>query len=396
MMRALFWGASALVAWTYIGFPAVALLRARWRPRPIQAADVTPSVTVVLAAHDEAAAIGGRVDDLLRQDYPADRFRIVVASDGSTDATVTEARRTDDPRVDVLDLPRVGKAAALNAAVSRAQGDVLVFTDANTAFAADAVRRLVRPFADPAVGGVAGDQVYLRPGSEDDAAANVGERGYWDLDRIVKHAESLGGSVISATGAIYAIRRDLFVAVPEGVTDDFVTSTRVVEQGRRLVFEPTARAFEPTAGSGSREYRRKVRIMTRGLRGVAAVRTLLDPRRSGFYAIQLFTHKVLRRVMVVPLGAIAIASMALWSDGIVYRVAALGQLGVYGLGLAGLVARDRPVGRQPFLALPAFFCLVNIASLHAIVNLVTGRRIDRWTPARGSAPVDTDGSRSTR
>jgi hypothetical protein len=224
----------------------------------------------------------------------------------------------------------------------------------------------------------------------------VGERGYWDLDRIVKHAESLGGSVISATGAIYAIRRELFVAVPEGVTDDFVTSTRVVEQGRRLVFEPTARAFEPTAGSGSREYRRKVRIMTRGLRGVAAVRTLLDPRRSGFYALQLFTHKVLRRVMVVPLGAIAIASTALWSEGIVYRIAALGQLGVYGLGLAGLLARDRPVGRQPLLALPAFFCLVNIASLHAIANLVTGRRIDRWTPARAVEPVDAEGTGSPR
>ncbi len=396
MMRALFWAATALVAWTYVGFPTVALLRARVRPRPVHAADVTPEVTVVLAAHDEAAAIGGRVDDLLRQDYPADRFRIVVASDGSTDATVAEARRTGDPRVDVLDLPRVGKAAALNAAVDRAHGDILVFTDANTAFAVDAVRRLVRPFADPAVGGVAGDQVYLRPGSEDDAAANVGERRYWDLDRLVKHAESLGGSVISATGAIYAIRRELFVAVPEGVTDDFVTSTRVVEQGRRLVFEPSARAFEPTAGSGKREYRRKVRIMTRGLRGVAAVRTLLDPRRSGFYALQLFTHKVLRRVMVVPLGAIAIASTVLWSEGIVYRIAALGQLGVYGLGLAGLLARDRPVGRQPFLALPAFFCLVNIASLHAIANLVTGRRIDRWTPDRGAEPVDADATETAR
>ncbi len=395
-MRILFWFASALVAWTYIGFPAVAVLRARWRPRPVRAADVTPAVTVVLAAHDEAAAIGERVTDLLRQDYPPDRYRIVVASDGSTDDTVAEARRTGDARVEVLDLPRVGKAAALNAAVSHATGDLLVFTDANTSFAADAIRRLVRPFADPAVGGVAGDQVYLRPGSDDDAAANVGERGYWDLDRMVKLAESLGGSVISATGAIYAIRRELFVAVPECVTDDFVTSTRVVEQGHRLVFEPTARAFEPTAGSGSREYRRKVRIMTRGLRGVGAVRSLLDPRRSGFYAIQLLTHKVLRRVMVVPLGAIAIASLTLWPEGIVYRIAALGQLAVYGLGLAGLAARDRPVGRRPMLALPAFFCLVNIASLHAIANLVTGRRIDRWTPARGSDPPDADPPGSTR
>lgn len=395
-MRALFWIASALVAWTYVGFPTVALLRARWRPREINAADVTPFVTVVLAAHDEAASIGERVDDLLRQDYPSDRIRFVVASDGSTDTTVAEARRAGDARVEVLDLPRVGKATALNAAVDCAEGEILVFTDANTSFASDAIRRLVRPFADPSVGGVAGDQVYLRPDTTDDGAANVGERRYWDLDRIVKHAESLGGSVISATGAIYAIRRDLFVAVPDGVTDDFVTSSRVVEQGRRLVFEPSARAFEPTAGSGSREYRRKVRIMTRGLRGVSAVRSLLDPRKSGFYAVQLFTHKVLRRLMVVPLGAIAVASATLWSDGIVYRFAALGQVLVYGLGFVGLAVRDRPLGRIPVLALPAFFCLVNIASLHAIANLLTGRRIDRWTPARATEPVDADGPGSPR
>lgn len=395
-MRALFWIASAVVAWTYVGFPTVALLRARWRPREVSAADVTPTVTVVLAAHDEAPSIGPRVADLLRQDYPSELIRFVVASDGSTDATVAEARRAGDARVEVLDLPRVGKATALNAAVARAEGEILVFTDANTSFAPDAIRRLVRPFADPSVGGVAGDQVYLRPDATADGAVNVGERGYWDLDRIVKHAESLGGSVISATGAIYAIRRDLFVAVPDGVTDDFVTSSRVVEQGHRLVFEPTARAFEPTAGSGSKEYRRKVRIMTRGLRGVSAVRSLLDPRKSGFYAVQLFTHKVLRRLMVVPLAAIAIASATLWSDGIVYRFAALGQMLVYGLGFVGLAVRDRPLGRIPVLALPAFFCLVNIASLHAIANLLTGRRIDRWTPARSTEPADADGSGSPR
>lgn len=390
-MRLLFWVASAIVAWTYVGFPTVALLRARWRPREVSAADVTPTLTVVLAAHDEAATIRGRVENLLQQDYPPDRIRVVVASDGSTDTTVAQAGLAGDARVVVLDLPRVGKATALNAAVDRADGEILVFTDANTSFATDAIRRLVRPFADPSVGGVAGDQVYLRPDATDDAAANVGERRYWDLDRIVKHAESLGGSVISATGAIYAIRRDLFVAVPDGVTDDFVTSTRVVEQGRRLVFEPTARAFEATAGSGSREYRRKVRIMTRGLRGVSAVRSLLDPRKSGFYSVQLITHKVLRRLMVVPLGAIAVASATLWSDGIVYRFAALGQVLVYGLGLVGLAVRDRPLGRIPVLALPAFFCLVNIAALHAIANLLTGRRIDRWTPARGTEPADAGG-----
>jgi cellulose synthase/poly-beta-1,6-N-acetylglucosamine synthase-like glycosyltransferase len=388
-MALLFWLATAVVIYTYVGFPLLVLLRARLRPRPHARADVTPSVSVVIAAHDEEASIGPRVDNLLGLDYPRDRIEFVIASDGSTDRTVAEARRRDDPRVRILDLPRTGKATALNAAVAASRGEILVFSDANTVYAPDAIRMLVRSFADPAVGGVAGNQVYLpastsvRPGDDGAATAvGVGERSYWDFDRLVKDAESLGGSVISATGAMYAIRRELFCEVPDGVTDDFVTSTRVIAAGRRLVFEPAAIAYEPVAGSSVREYRRKVRIMTRGLRGVAVARDLLDPARHGFYALQLLTHKVLRRLMAIPLIVIFVTSLFLWDDGPIYRVAVVGQLLVYGLGVIGLLLRDRPAGRRPWFAIPSFFLLVNIASLHALWNLLSGRRIDRWQPVR--------------
>lgn len=385
-MRLLFWLATALIGWTYVGFPLVVLARARLRPHPVASADITPTVTVVLAAHDEAGHIGARVDDLLAQDYPTDRVQFVIASDGSTDGTVAIARRRDDPRLEVLDLPRTGKAPALNAAVARATGEILVFTDANTAFAPDAVRAIVRPFADQEVGGVAGDQVYIRAAVAPSTAAvaDVGERSYWDLDRVIKDAESRGGNVISATGALYAIRRDLFLPVPDGVTDDFVTSARVVAQGRRLVFEPSARAYEPVSASGRREYGRKVRIMTRGLRGVSVMRELMNVRRHGFYSVQLLTHKVLRRLMAVPLLMVALSTPFLFDRGPIYRLAAIGQLLVYGLGAIGLGLRDHPAARRPWLAIPAFFCLVNIASLHALWNLLSGRRVDRWTPTRAS------------
>jgi cellulose synthase/poly-beta-1,6-N-acetylglucosamine synthase-like glycosyltransferase len=389
VMVVLFWVATALVVYTYVGFPLLVLARARLRPRRHRTGDITPSVSVIIAAHDEAAAIGPRVDNLLALDYPADRVEIVIASDGSTDGTVAEARRRGDARIHVLDLPRTGKATALNSAVAASSGEILVFSDANTAYAPDAVRLLVRSFADPEVGGVAGNQVYLKAsagvGPADPGAATaigVGERSYWDFDRLVKDAESLGGSVISATGAMYAIRRELFVEVPDGVTDDFTTSTRVIAAGRRLVFEPAAVAYEPVAGSSSREYGRKVRIMTRGLRGVAVARQLLDPRRHGFYAVQLLTHKVLRRLMAIPLLVILVTSLFLWDAGWIYRIAVLGQLAVYGIALVGLALRDRPAGRRPWFAIPAFFVLVNVASLHAAWNLVSGRRIDRWQPAR--------------
>lgn len=398
MNRAIFWLAAAVVGWTYAGFPAFVVLRARLRPRPHTQADITPTVSVVIAAHDEQDVIGARVDNLLALEYPPDRLEVVIASDGSTDATAALAARRGDPRVRVLDLPRVGKATALNSAVEASTGSILLFSDANTTFAPDAVRVLVRSFADDEVGGVAGNQLYLRDdvasGLAAGTAAGVGERRYWDMDRVVKVAESRGGNVISATGAIYALRRELFRPVPDGVTDDFATSTQVVRQGRRLVFEPGAVAVEPVAGGSRREYGRKVRIMTRGLRGVAAARELLDPRRSGFYALQLLTHKVLRRLMVVPLLVVAAVTPSLWNDGAIYRAAAVGQVAVYGLGAAGLALRDHPAGRRPWFALPAFFCLVNIASAHAVWNLVTGRRIDRWRPARDAVlPTETGPSR---
>jgi cellulose synthase/poly-beta-1,6-N-acetylglucosamine synthase-like glycosyltransferase len=390
MSAFLFWLATGLIGYTYAGFPLLVMLRARLRPRPHRVADVAPSVSVVIAAHEEERSIGARVDNLLAVDYPTDCLEIVIASDGSTDRTVAEAGRRADPRVRVLDLPRTGKASALNAAVSASTGEILVFSDANTAYAPDAIRQLVRSFADPEVGGVAGNQVYLSGPDAADlssaAAVGAGERSYWDFDRLLKEAESLGGSVISATGAIYAIRRELFREVPEGVTDDFMTSTRVIAAGRRLVFEPAAVALEPVAGSSRGEYRRKVRIMTRGLRGVAMARELLDPGRFGFYAVQLLTHKVLRRLMAIPLLVIAATSAALWDSGPIYRLAVVGQALVYGLGAVGLALRGHPAGRRPWFSLPAFFVLVNVASLHAAWNLVTGRRIDRWQPARASGP----------
>jgi glycosyltransferase involved in cell wall biosynthesis len=377
-----FWGALATIAYTYAGFPLLVLARAALRPRPFAIGDVRPSISVVIAAHNEATAIGAKLESVLAAAYPDGEREVIVASDGSDDGTEEVVRSFEDRGVRLLALPRVGKAAALNRAIATATGEVLVFTDANSALEADALVALVRPFADPAVGGVAGDQRYRKRG--DEAAVAGGERSYWGFDRVLKVAESRGGNAISATGALYAVRRELVGEVPEGVTDDFATSTAVIAAGSRLVFAPDAVAWEPVAASGEVEFGRKVRVMTRGLRGVVVRRELLDVRRHGFYAVQLFSHKVLRRLMVVPLAVLAVASPALWRRGRLYRLATVGQVLFYGAGAAGLAAGSstRRRGRGRLLALPAFFCLVNAASVKACWNLATGRRIDRWEPQR--------------
>ena len=384
--RSVFWASGAAIVATYVVFPVGLLVRGALMRRPIRSAAIEPSVSVIIAARNEAADIGRRLENLAAIDYPRDRFEVVIASDGSEDGTTGIVASWADRGVRLLDLPRVGKADALNAAVAASSGEVLVFSDANSMFAPDAVRALVRRFADPEVGGVAGDQRYESATSGD--ALEEGERGYWDLDRLLKIAESRAGNVVSATGAIYAIRRELFRPVATGVTDDFVTSVAVVAQGRRLVFARDAIAFEPPARSGGDEFGRKVRIMTRGLRGTILMRELLDPRRHGFYALQLAWHKIFRRLMVVPLLGLFASSVLLLGRGPIYTLAALAQTAGYAVGLAGLALRGHPLGRNRLLSFPAFFCLVNLAALQALWNIATGRRIDRWEPNRAVSPTD--------
>ena len=193
-MRGLFGLAAALIAYTYVLFPCLVLLRARVRPRPYRSAPITPSMSVVIAAHNEARAIRAKLDNLLGLDYPPDRLQVVVAADGCDDGTAAIARACEDPRVLVLRLPRIGKAGAINAAVGAATGEVLVFSDANSRFGRDALRALVAPLADGHVGAVAGDQRYLADGAE--APVATGEQRYWDLDRAIKRAESRGGNAI--------------------------------------------------------------------------------------------------------------------------------------------------------------------------------------------------------
>ncbi len=375
MRRTAFWASVGAILYAYLAFPVIVLLRARLFPRPYRSDDITPAVSVIIAAHNAAGVIAAKLANLSALDYPHHLIEIIVASDGSSDETEAIVRGAEDGRVRLISLPRLGKASALNAAIGQATGEILVFSDANSMYAPDAIRALVRPFADPSVGGVAGDQRYRsgRSGGSSD-----GERRYWDMDRAIKRAESLSGSTISATGAIYAIRRSLADPVAEGVTDDFFLSTGVIARGHRLVFADGAIAYEAVAGTDRGEFSRKVRVMTRGLRGVFLRRDLLDPRRHGFYAIQLLSHKVIRRLVAVPLLILPIASALLWTHGPLYRLATIAQAGFYASGAVGLV-QARSGRRTPFGVI-AYFCIVNAAALVALSNLIRGRRIDRWQP----------------
>ncbi len=386
----LFWSALGLILYTYLGFPALTLLRGLMWRKPVQRDNNTPPVSLIIAAYNEASVIVKKLDNTLALDYPLDCLEIIVASDGSNDGTNELVANYGAQNVRLLALPRQGKNRTLNSAVAEAQNNILVLTDADSMLMPDSLRQLVAPFGDPEVGGVGGDYHYTA-----DINQGVGEQTYWGFDRTLKRFQSWSGSMTSATGQIYAIRKSLFAPVPSSVTDDFYTSTQAPANHRRLIFEPQAIAYGPVADSESVEFRRKVRVATRGLNSVWQMRRLLNPVTYGFYAIQLLSHKVLRRLMAIPLLVLLITAPLLWQDGWFYQVATIGQLGAHTAALLGLALHQTRIGQTRLLRLPFFFDMVNIATLAALFNLSRGVRQDIWEPQRQTANTAHDQSPST-
>lgn len=381
-----FWGSIGFILYTYIGFPLLVALRGLLRPRPVQAAAHTPMVSLIIAAYNEADVIIRKLENAHALDYPHEQLEIIVASDGSNDGTAELVANYDSPLVRLVTLPRQGKNRTLNTVVPQARGEILVFSDADSMLEPVALHNLIAPFADPEVGGVAGDFHYTA-----DLEEGAGEQAYWSLDRVLKQLESQGGNVTSATGQLYAVRRELFATLPSSVTDDFYTSTQAPAAHQRLVFEPKAMAYGAIAASSDAEFRRKVRVMTRGLRGVWLMRRLLNPFEHGFYAVQLMSHKVFRRLVGIPLLAMLLSAPLLWRRGWFYQLATLGQLGLHGAAGLGYLLRNNRLGKHKLLSLPFFFDMVNIAALIAAGNLLRGRRFDVWDAQRAASPPTVDG-----
>ena len=383
-VEAAFWSSVAMLAYAYAGFPVLVGLVGLWRRREVFKDSETPTVSVIIAAYNEQAVIAERLENILASEYPSARLEVIVADDGSSDRTAEIVNRYRDRGVRLLSFPRRGKIPALNDAVAHAKGEILVFSDANIQCRRTALAAMMQNFADPRVGGVAGHTTYLVTAQTE--SSGDGERLYWQYDTWLKQLESQTGSVVSAHGGLYAIRRRLYRTVTDAsVTDDFAISTAVIEQGYRLVFEPGARAYEHTTADARRELRRRVRLMTRGLRGVSLRRHLLNPFRYGFYAVWLLSHKVLRRLAPVWLVVIALATAVLAGTGSPFFIAAgVAQAAFYGLAIAGGLLRRRNVGRLKPLCVPFYYCMANAASALALWHFLRGTRISLWQPQRSA------------
>ncbi|MDE3024650.1 MAG: glycosyltransferase family 2 protein [Acidobacteriota bacterium] len=355
-----FWVSLAALVWTHVAYPAAAAALARVHTRPVRKGDALPSVTLIVAAHNEERVIGPRIANLLALDYPKERLRIVVTSDASTDATETRAAQAG---AEVVTNPRGGKVAAQNRAVRETSSDVVAFTDANSTWAPDALRELVRAFADPDVAYVCG-----RLNVQADDGRNK-EGLYWRYELGVRAAESRLDSVTGGNGSIYAVRRIDYVEVDPRFGHDLSLPYLMVQRGRRAVYEPAAKAYEKATPTTEDEYRRKVRMFEHCWAIVAEGKMLR--RLRPIYFVEIVSHRHLRYASGVLHLCLLATSIALVGQGTLYAVALGLQLGVLAAALVGV-------------GLPRYYVLVTWATVQSLVNYLRHGVPATWDVAEGT------------
>jgi len=365
------------ILYTYVLYPLLVTVLSHLFPRPpLCDAAFTPSVSMIVAAYNEAAVIDEKIQNCLNLDYRRDRIEFLVGSDGSTDGTDDQLSTCRDDRVRPFLFPeRRGKTRVLNAIVPDARGEVLVFSDANTMYQPDAVRRLVSHLADPDVGGVCGRLRLMKPA---DAAGDSGEGLYWRYENAIKRAEGALDTVVGANGAIYAIRRPLFRPLPtrSAVMDDFLIPLSVVEQGKRVTYEPNALATENASPSVAAEFGRKLRIAAANFNGLPHVVGLLNPLR-GFVAWALWSHKVLRWLVPFLAFGAFVANARLLGGGWPFAALFGAQLIIYAAALGGFLA-DRYLGGAGPLVPFMYFGMVNLALVAGLWRSLTGSQPAAW------------------
>ena len=374
MAELVFWMCLLLPVYAWIGYPVLLTLAAPFFPRRRLSPLAPQRVSVVIAAHNEARHIVDKLRSVLRQDYQAADLQVVVVSDGSTDATVQLARSLGDPRVEVLDLPRLGKAGVLNAGVEVSRGELLVFTDADNQWADDTLRLLLAPFADPEVGASAGHMIIPVVGK----GLSLGDSLYRHYEAWVRKVENRTGCMVSADGALLALRRSLYQAVPKQVNDDFFISTCAPAAGKRIVYVPEAIVLDQGVDEADKQFRRRQRVTVGGLLSLAARRELLNPLRHGLYAIALISHKLIRRLAPVLLLPLLLANLWLALEPGLFRWMLVAQLLGYGVAVLGLLDVRRRLPK-PFRL--AAFLLVTLAGMSVgLWQFLRGHSYSQWNP----------------
>ena len=376
----IFWFSLLALFYAYVGYPLCAALLAGIRRHPVAKQAIYPSVTILIAAYNEEDCIASTLENKLSLDYPEEKLEIIVISDESEDRTDVIVGSFADRGVKLLrQSPRAGKTSALNLAVPSAKGEILVFSDANSIYAPDALQHLVKNFADHTVGYVTGKMIYTNP---DGTVIGDGCSAYMKYENRLREIETNLGSIVGVDGGIDAMRKELYSPLNPDQLPDFVQPLKVVEKGFRVVYESRALLKEDSLQESSDEYRMRVRVTLRALWALKDMNQLLQGKGGFLFAWQLWSHKVLRYFCFVFLISAFLTNIWLATGPSVYRVLLFFHLACYaGAALSPILTRMHS-GFLPFRLL-YYFVLLNISSLHAAVKFMQRKKQIIWSPRKG-------------
>ena len=375
----IFWLSAVALFYTYAGYPLLLALVSALRPLKVRRGEFEPTVSIIITAYNEERDLAAKLENTLALDYPRELLEIIVASDCSTDRTDEIARDFAGRGVRLhRQSERLGKTAAQNAAIDLARGEIILFSDATSLYQPNAVRAMMPSFADSGVGCVAGRLEYV---DSSDSRVGRGALSYWSYETFLKRHESRVGSLIGTSGCLYAVRRSAYVPLYHEACSDFIIATKMVEQNLRAVYEPNAVCTEQTNRHSDKELKMRVRIIAQTFTDLWRHRAMLNPLRSGFYGVQLVSHKVMRYLVPFFLIGLFVASAVLASGSLAYRLMFAAQAAGYTCPALAW-ALDRVGIQSRLLAFPQYFMLANLASLIACYQFLRGERYARWEPIR--------------
>jgi cellulose synthase/poly-beta-1,6-N-acetylglucosamine synthase-like glycosyltransferase len=375
----IFWACVAAVLYVYAGYPVLVSLIAAVRPRSVERGTELPRVSIVITAYNEERDIATKIESTLKLDYPADKMEIIVASDCSSDRTDEIVRSFAGSSVRLCrQEQRLGKTSAQNLAAAQATGEIILFSDATTEFHPMVLRYIVRNFSDPSVGCVAGKLIYVDPADTD---VGRGARSYWNYESLLKGRESTACSLIGVSGCLYAVRRSAYRPLYPEACSDFIIATDLYRYGLRTVYEPEALCTESTNRESSKEMRMRVRVISQTIADLWRNRDMLNPFRSGFFAVQLISHKVLRYAVPLFLVGAFFSSLALVTYSTFYLLAFAAQAAFYAAGILGMLLGGSGKFAKLF-SIPKYFVLANAASAAGFYKFLRGERYVTWEPIR--------------
>jgi cellulose synthase/poly-beta-1,6-N-acetylglucosamine synthase-like glycosyltransferase len=382
IVESFFWFSLGIVLYTYFFYPICLFFikKIKRKKNNLYGADELPSVTVIISVYNEEIVLERKIENLNIVDYPKDKIEFLFGSDGANDNTneILRSTKASNFYYQIFSARR-GKAMVLNDLIKKATGDIVVFSDADTLFAPDTVKKLVTHFGDHSIGAVCGE---LLQESSNQSSGDHGEGFYRSYDNMIRQLESDIYSTVGATGAVYAIRRTLFQPLPilKTIADDFIIPIQILKQGFRVIYEAKAVGYEKPTNSIKGEFHRKVRLGASNFQGIGEYASLLSPR-YGFISLALWSHKIFRWCVPFFLLLFAVLSFVLYSESALYRVVIVTEAVFFLLTLFGLIADYLKI-RIGVLGFPYYFIAMNIALLVGFLKFLLKKQPPTWEVIR--------------